>query len=84
MRPGRLVYWWCTANYLIAFIFGGVWYITSNDPEEIGGKCATKNSIEGSVTVIDCTPFYLVVNAPELYSSEHSYYNSYLVVVFCC
>ena len=51
MCLGRLVYWWCTANYLVAAILGGVWYITSNDPELVGGKPATKIPIEGSMSV---------------------------------
>jgi len=53
MRLGRLVFWWCTAQSLILFIFGGVCYITSNDLESVvGGMTVTRNSRPGSVIVL--------------------------------
>ena len=60
MRLGRLVFWWCTAQSLILFIFGGVCYITSNDLESVvGGMTVTRNSRPGSVIVL-CSNLFLM------------------------
>lgn len=64
MRLGRLVFWWCTAQSLILFIFGGVCYITSNDLESVvGGMTVTRNSRPhaGSVIVLCSNLFVMKV-----------------------
>lgn len=64
MRLGRLVFWWCSAQSLILFIFGGVCYITSNDLESVvGGMTVTRNSRphEGSVIVLCSNLFVMKV-----------------------